>query len=160
MIINQSARVFSLSYFLNVNDMYQCSNKLKFYFFADDTNILYADKNLKTLEVIVNTELRNFCDWLTSNKLSLNTKKPNFVLFQPYQKRASYHPYISIFDNEQNRFASLESKYYIKYLGVMIDKNLSWKFHMDAVATKISKIVGLIAKIRHFIIQLHFVEYK
>ena len=95
-------------------------------------------------------ELRNFCDWLTSNKLSLNTKKPNFVLFHPYQKRASYHPNISIFDNEKNRFANLESKDYVKYLGVLIDKNLSWKFHIDVVATKISKIVGLIAKIRHF----------
>ena len=123
---------------------------IQIYLFADDTNILYADKNLKTLEVTVNVELRNFCDWLTSNKLSLNTKKSNFVLFHPYQKRTSYHPNISIFDNEKNRFANLESKGYIKYLGVLIDKNLSWKFHIDAVATKISKIVGLIAKIRHF----------
>ena len=70
--------------------MYQCSNKFKFYLFADDTNILYADKNLKTLEVTVNAELRNFCDWLKSNKLSLDTKKSNFVLFHSYQKRASY----------------------------------------------------------------------
>ena len=130
--------------------MYQCSNKFKFYLFADDTNILYADKNLKTLEVTVNAELKNFCDWLTSNKLSLNTKKSNFVLFHPYQKRASYHPNIRIFDNEKNRFANLESKDYIKYLGVLIDKNLFWKFNIDSVATKISKIVGLIAKIRHF----------
>ena len=29
----------------------------KFYLFADDTNILYADKNLKYLETIVNKEL-------------------------------------------------------------------------------------------------------
>ena len=79
-----------LLFLLYVNDMYQCSNKFKFYLFADDTNILYADKNLKTLEVTVNAELRNFCDWLTSNKLSLDTKKSNFVLFHSYQKRASY----------------------------------------------------------------------
>ena len=38
-----------LLFLLYVNDMYQCSNKLKFYLFADDTNILYADKNLNTL---------------------------------------------------------------------------------------------------------------
>lgn len=82
-----------------------------FYLFADDSNILNADKNLKTLEVIVNAKLRNFCDWLTSNKLSLNTKKSNFVLFHPYQKRASYHPNISIFDNVKNRFASLQTDY-------------------------------------------------
>lgn len=32
----------------------------------------------------------------------------------------------------------------------MIDKNLSWKFHIDAVANKIIEIVGLIAKLHHF----------
>ena len=31
---------------------------------------------------------------------------------------------------------SLESGDYIKYIGVMIDKNLSWNFHIDAVASK------------------------
>lgn len=41
-------------------------------------------------------------------------------------------------------------KDYIKYLGVMIDKNLSWKFHIDAVANKIIEIVGLIGKLHHF----------
>ena len=113
--------------------------KIKFYLFADDT-ILYADKNLKTSEVIVNAELRNFCDWLTSNKLSLNTKKSNFVLFHPYRKRAIYHPQISIFHNEENRFASLESKDYIKYLGVMIDKNRLGNFILMLLPPKSVKL--------------------
>ena len=41
----------------------------------------------------------------------------------------------------------LSLKIYIKYLRVIIDKNRSWTFHIDAVANKISKIVGLIAKL-------------
>ena len=56
-----------------------------------------------------------------------------------------------MFDNEQNKYVDLESKVYIKYLGVLIDKNLSWKYHIDAIATKISKNVGLIAKLRHYV---------
>ena len=46
---------------------------------------------------------------------------------------------------------SLESKVYIKYLGVLIDQNLSWKYHcdIDSIVTKISKNVGLFAKLRH-----------
>ena len=38
-------------------DIYTCSKEFNFYLFADDTNILYADKNLKTLEQRVNAEL-------------------------------------------------------------------------------------------------------
>ena len=44
-------------------------------------------------------------------------------------------------------------KNYVKYLGILIDKNLSWKIHIDNVATKLSKMVGLIAKLRNFVPQ-------
>ena len=77
--VPQGSVLGPLLFLLYVRDMYQCSNKFKLYLFADDTNILYADKNLKTSKLTVNAALRNFCDWLTYNKLSLNTKKSNFV---------------------------------------------------------------------------------
>ena len=114
-------------------------NNLKFYLFADDTNILYADKNLKSLENIVNIELRNLHKWLTSNKLTLNTTKTNFVIFHPYQK-VTYQPSLYMFDNKKNGNVTLESKNYTKYLGVLVDKkNLTWKYHSDAITGKISK---------------------
>ena len=55
--------------------IYVSSDKLNFYLFADDTNILYANKNLKSLEQIVNQELCNLYIWLTANNLTLNIKK-------------------------------------------------------------------------------------
>ena len=39
----------------------------------------------------------------------------------------------------------------VKYLGILIGKNLSWKEHISSIAMKISKMVGLIAKIRYFV---------
>ena len=57
-----------------------------------------------------------------------------------------------MFDNEENKYVPLESKIYIdyiKYLGVVIDQNLSWKHYIDSIVTKTSKNVGLIAKLRH-----------
>ena len=114
-------------------------------------NILYADKDSKSLEQTVNAELNNLHDWLTTNKLTLNTKKSNLVIFRPKQKKIRYLPQISIFDSEKNRRVTLEHKSYIKYLGVLIDENLSWKNHLDCVITKISKTIGMIAKLRHFV---------
>ena len=46
------------------------SNQLNFLMFADDTNLRYADKNLRTLEVTVNKELASVCNWLMTTKLS------------------------------------------------------------------------------------------
>ena len=65
--------------------IFSTSAKFLFYLFADDTNLLYADKNLKTLEETVNNELANVSNWLNANKLTLNAKKSNFVIFRPHQ---------------------------------------------------------------------------
>ena len=134
---------------LYVNDVHRCSNKFRFYLFTDSTNILYAEKNLKDLETIVNNEQQNLCNRLAANKLTLNINKSNFVIFYPYQKRFSYQPKLCMFDDEKNKYVRLESKVYRKYLGVLIDQHLSWKYHIDSIVTKISKNVGLLAKLHY-----------
>ena len=35
------------TFLIYINDIYNSSKKLSFYLFADDTNLLYADKDLK-----------------------------------------------------------------------------------------------------------------
>ena len=37
------------------------------------------------------------------------------------------------------------------YLGVLIDKHLSWKTHIDSLCNKISRNVGVISKLRHYL---------
>ena len=41
-------------------------------------------------------------------------------------------------------------KDYVKYLGVLLDSNLSWKSRIDNVALKVSRTVGVVARLRHF----------
>ena len=41
----------------------------------------------------------------------------------------------------------LEEKDYVKFLGVPIDKNVTWRPHIDYIALKISKIVGTLARL-------------
>ena len=49
------------------NDICNSCNQLKFYLFADDTIFLYADKNLTSLESILNNELCKVYTWLIAN---------------------------------------------------------------------------------------------
>ena len=141
-----------LLFLIYINDIQECSESFNFFFFfADDTNILYADNNLKSLEDIGNLELRKLCDWLTANKLTLNIKKTNFVIFCPAQRKLTFQPNITIFDNDKNKYVSLERKEFVKYLGIFIDQNLTWKHHIDHAALKISRYVGLLSKLRHHV---------
>ena len=121
------------------------------YLFADDTSILYANENIRILETVVNTELKKLHDWLASNKLSLNIQKTNFIIFHPYQKHLNYQPTIEVFDIDAETYTPIQNKNYVKYLGILIDKNLTWKHHIDHISTRISKTVGLLAKLRHHI---------
>ena len=92
-----SSRVnsWTTAFLLYVNDIHRCR--------ADNTNILYADKNLNVLETTVNNELQNLHNWLTANKLTFNFHKSNFVISRPYQKRLAYQPKLYMCDNEKNK---------------------------------------------------------
>ena len=54
-------------------NLYKYFSLFKFYLFADNTNILYANKDLRTMERVVHTEVANLSHWLVANKLTLNT---------------------------------------------------------------------------------------
>ena len=75
--VPQGSVLGPLLFLIHVNDIYKASNKLEFFLFADDTNLLYANKNLRSPETVMNVELLKIVDWLTANKLpvSLNVKK-------------------------------------------------------------------------------------
>ena len=107
---------------------------------------MHADKDLKSLESVINFELQKVCNCLNANKLTLNTQKSNFAIFWPSQKKLSYQINIRIYNNASNSDTSLECKDYVKFLGVLIGKNLTWKYH---IISKISRVVGIISRLRH-----------
>ena len=117
------------------------------YLFADNTNLLYADKNLRSLEIIVNEELWNIGNWLMANKLSFNVKKSNFVIFRPFQKRIHYEVNIKIFDYSANSLVSLKKKECVRHL----DSKFSWTDRITYTSTKISKSLGILSGLRHFV---------
>ena len=71
--------------------------------------------------------------------------KTNFVLFHPYNKPVKES--INLLINGR----TIEQKEYVKYLGVLMDSTLSWKPHVDNLAKKISRSIGIMYKIRPFV---------
>ena len=52
-----------------------------------------------------------------------------------------------MYDNDLKILTSLEQKHYVKYLDVLIDSHLSWRYHIDYISSKISKGVGIMARL-------------
>ena len=50
----------------------------------------YNKLNLHQHEKIVNSELLQVSNWLQANKLTLNFKKSNYMIFRPYHAQASF----------------------------------------------------------------------
>ena len=93
----------------------------------------------------LNSELNKLSAWFKANKLSLNLKKTNFMLFKPRQKK--YHFPMQISVNEQR----IEQVKETVFLGVVLDEHLTWKPHISQVAGKISKSIGVISRARFFL---------
>ena len=117
-----------LLFLIYINDFRFCLNKTETGHFADDTYLLYGSKKLKTLEITINTELKLVTNWLRLNKLSLNAKKTELVIFR--SKRKPMNREISI---KLNGFKLTPSDN-VKYLGMYLDKNLSWDFHINKLS--------------------------
>ena len=110
--------------------------------FADDTNLLCSGADEKILKKKMNEDLRLIYIWLCANRLSLNVDKTEFVVFRPPRTNT-----FNRFTLKLNRTTLYESPK-IKYLGLILDKTLSWKYHIFELRKKLSRAVGILYKMR------------
>ena len=80
---------------LYINDIVNVSDKLRFVWFADDTNILYSSKEIENVENTVNIEMSKIHEWLCTNRLSINLSKTNYMAFDKIKARSIPSIYIN-----------------------------------------------------------------
>ena len=120
-------------------------NLLMFYllFFSQMTRTyFFSHKDPRILLATLNNELKLVSEWIKANKLSLNLEKTNYMLFSNIINEL---PGNVIFEN-----SNVQRVLSTKFLGVIINENLSWKEHIDNICKVISRNIGIINKVKFY----------
>ena len=116
--------------------------------FADNTNLFYAEENMKILFDNVSIELQKISQWFISNKLSLNVTKAKNSFFHKPSKKDNIPLVLLKLSINNNEIKRSES---IKFLGVFLDENLRWKYHIKYTENKIAKNIGLLFRSKSYL---------
>ena len=143
--VPQGSVLGPLLFLIYINDLHKAIKYCTTRHFADDTNLLLKGKNLKQMKKHLNYDLDQLCDWLKANKIALNCDKTEMIIFRHPNKKINYDLKVKV-NGKKLRLSSN-----VKYLGVYLDEHLNWSYHVDALAAKLTRASGMLAKIRHYV---------
>ena len=113
--------------------------------FVDDTNITVAGRDISIIENLMNDDLKNIGDWLTTNKLSLNLTKTEFMLIGSIKR-------IREIDHDPSiRINGVERVSHSKLVGVTIDESLTWAEHAAQIIKKVHAGLRALRRVRDFV---------
>ena len=145
--VPQGSILGPLLFILYMNDICKTSKLLSFILFADDTTVYYSNKNNKTLCNTVNNELKEVVNWFKCNKLSLNASKTNLIFIgTPHlTKNIASDMHIYLDGCQLKRVSNA------KFLGLVLDENLTWKSHIHSICNTCSRNIGVLNKLKHIL---------
>ena len=79
-----------LLFLLYINDLPRCLNFSHSRMHADDTSITYAGKDFNEIDYYLNKDLKSVNTWLSSNKLTLNLTKTEFLIITSIQGKGEF----------------------------------------------------------------------
>ena len=142
--VPQGSSLGPLLFLIYINDLRLCLSQTECGHFADDTFVVFHSKKPKTIETIINTELKEVVKWLRLNKLSLNAAKTELIFFRSCRHLLDY-------GNISIKMSGLKITpvEYIKYLGMYLDRFLDWNHHVKELSKKLSRANGILSKLRY-----------
>ena len=116
--VPQGSVLGPLLFLIYINDLHKAIKFSKTRHFADDTNLLINNSSLKQIKKDLNYDLRQLCKWLKANKISLNCRKTELIIFRHPNKQLNYDLKTKI---DGKKLIPTDT---VKYLGIILDPHL------------------------------------
>lgn len=124
-----------------VNDIKNCLKLSDCLLFADDTTLYLFGQNSRFLHAKMQREVDFLSDWLHANFLVANLKKTKSMLICPKSQNGD--------DGLRLKFdgVTIERIDVFKFLGIWIDKNLTWDYHVSQLTKALVPFKYLLSKL-------------
>ena len=145
--VPQGSILGPLLFLIYINDLLKAAPSLNYILYADDTNIFSSDPTL------LKQEISKVESWCVSNRLILNYTKTFQIVFKSPKKQIDL-------SNFQINMSSqiLEIKNETKFLGVILDENITFKQHIKELCRKLNLILIMMRAIRPYFDQKTMID--
>lgn len=124
--VPQGSVLGPLLFLLYINDLAFVDIKGQFTMFADDTTILWNNKNKNFLYDSINNDILKIKSWCDSNLLTFNINKTNILTFKCELNNIHMN-------DEIVKYSSCT-----KFLGLIVDVKLNFKDHIEKLCNKLA----------------------
>ena len=145
----QGSLLGPLLFIVYMNDLPSAAEGVNITMFADDTSLNQEIKTASDIEDNLIPAFAKVCDWLRNNNLSLHAIKMEVMIIGSHHRvrrldnTPESTPYIvQVGDMMIKRVTK------VKYLGLVVDENLSWDEHVEYISKTISRNIGIIKRMR------------
>jgi len=146
-----------LMFLIYINDLsahiWQTANPV---LFADDTSIIITSTDAREYQTIISQTTSETWKWCQVNLLTLKLKKTHFLQFQTKKQNV---PKIQL--AASNTIINMNST---KFLGITIDRSISWKEQISELTSKLNKACYAIRAIKpllslHVLLSIYFAYF-
>lgn len=130
---------------LYINDIVKHVKRCKIQLFADDALLYVIGDKAEEVIKILNDDLVILLKWLDNNNMKVNISKTKAMIIRNKYAETYTDPSQSVHVYMNNDKIDQVAEY--KYLGIIIDENLSFSSHAAYVSNKVARKVNMLRRI-------------
>jgi hypothetical protein len=136
--VAQGGLIFPVLFSLYVNDMPSTSHHVELALYADDTAIITTSRKPTLLVSYLGSYLDDLQRWLSEWRIAINVCNSTAIIFARAGRRFIQLRPVTLF------VEPIQWVETTRYLGLTLDKRLTWSPHIDQIRRKTAQTIGML----------------